>query len=89
LIDKVQSAIERVHTGPKRRMHAVAGALGIHDPTWRQALHERGILTVGMPQTIAPIEVHPSAQDILDIRNEAGLNRMRTPHQGHLACASG
>jgi len=89
LIDKVQSAIERVHTGPKRRIHSVAGELGINDPTLRQALHERGILTVGIPKTIAPIEVHPSAQDILDILNEAGLNRIRTPHQVHLACASG
>jgi hypothetical protein len=89
LIDKVQSAIERVHTGPKRRIHSVAGDLGINDPTLRQALHERGILTVGIPKTIAPIEVHPSTQDIRAILNEAGLNRIRTPHQVHLACASG
>ena len=79
LIDKVQSAIERVHTGPKRRMHSVAGNLGINAPTLRQALHERGMLTVGIPKTIAPLEVHPSAQDILDILNEAGLHRIRTP----------
>jgi len=32
--------------------------------------------------------VHPSAQDILDILNEAGLHRIRTPHHVHLACAS-
>jgi hypothetical protein len=89
LIDKVQSAIERVHTGPKRRMHSVAGDLGINDPPLPQALHERGMLTVGIPKTIAPIEVHPSAEDILDRLKEAGLNRMRTPHQVHLACASG
>ena len=89
LIDKVQSAIERVHTGPKRRMHSVAGNLGINAPTLRQALHERGMLTVGIPKTIAPLEVHPSAQDILDILNEAGLHRIRTPPQVHLACASG
>ena len=89
LIDKVQSAIERVHTAPKHRIHSVAGDLGLNDPALRQTLHERGILTVGIPKTIAPIEVHPSAQDILDILNEAGLNRIRTPHQVHLACASG
>ena len=89
LIDKVQSAIERVHTGPKRRIHSVAGDLGINAPTLRQALHERGMLTVGIPKTIAPIEVHPSAQAIRAILHEAGLNRMRTPHQVHLACARG
>ena len=89
LIDQGHSAIERVHTGPKRRMHSVAGALGSNDPPWRQALHERGMLTVGMPQTIAPLEVHPRAQDIRAILNEAGLHRMRTPHHVPVACASG
>ena len=89
LIDKVQRAIARVHTGPKRQIHSVAGDLGINDPALRQALQERGMLTVGIPKTIEPIEVNPSAQDILDMLNEAGLNRIRTPHQVHLACASG
>ena len=89
LIDKVHSAIARVHTGPKRRIHSVAGDLGINDPALRQALQERGILTVGIPKTIEPIEVNPSAQDILDMLNEAGFNRIRTPHHVHLACASG
>jgi hypothetical protein len=86
---KVHNAIARVCTGPQRRIHSVAGDLGITDPTLRQALHERGMLTVGIPKTMTPIEVHPSAQEIRGIRNEAGLNRIRTPHQVHLACASG
>jgi hypothetical protein len=89
LIDKVQSAIERVHTGPKRRIHSVAGDLGINDPTLRQALHKRGILTAGIPKTVEPIKTNPSAQDVFDILTEAGLHRKRTPHQVHLACASG
>src|SRR5262245_58965867 len=79
LLDKVQNAIERVCIGPKRRMHSVAGALRSNDPTWRQALPARGLLTVGMPKTMMPIEVHPRAQDIRAIRNEAGLHRIRTP----------
>lgn len=89
LINKVHSAIAHVRTGPKRQIHSVAGDLGINDPVLRQALQERGILTVGIPKTIEPIKINPSAQDILDMLNEAGLNRMRTPHQVHLACASG
>jgi len=89
LIDKVQSAIERVQTGPKRQIHSVAGDLGFNDPLLRHTLHQRGILTVGIPKTIEPIEPHPSAQEVLDILNGAGLNRKRTPHQVHLACASG
>jgi hypothetical protein len=89
LLDKVQAAIERVHTGPKRHIHSVAGDLGINDPVLRQVLHERCILTVGIPKTIAPIAPNPSAQDVFDILHKAGLHRKRTPHQVHLACASG
>jgi hypothetical protein len=44
---------------------------------------------VGIAKTGEPIAVHPSAQEVLAILNEAGLNRKRTPSQVHLACASG
>ena len=89
LIDKIQRAIEHSRTGPRRQVHSVAGDLGLNDAVLRQALHARGILTVGIAQTGEPIAVHPSAQDVLNILNEAGLNRTRTPYQVHLACASG
>ena len=89
LLDKVQEATERVRIGPKRHIHSVAGDLGIHDPVLRQALHARGILTVGIPKTIEPIAPTPSAQDVCDILHKAGLHRKRTPHQVPLACASG
>jgi hypothetical protein len=49
LLAKVQSAIERVQTTPKLRLHAVAGDLGVNDAALRQALHERGMLTGGHP----------------------------------------
>jgi hypothetical protein len=83
VLDKVQSAIDRVRTGPKPPIHSVASDLGLNDPCLRQALHERGILTVGMPKTIEPIKPQPSAQDILTLLNEAGLNRQRTPPPVH------
>jgi hypothetical protein len=89
LLDQVQEAIRRVQSGPKRQIHSVAGDLGVNDPVLRQALQARGILTVGIPKTIAPTPVGLSAQDVLNILNEAGLNRIRTPHQVHAACASG
>ena len=44
---------------------------------------------MGIPKTVTPIEANPSAQEVLDILNEAGLNRQRTPYHVHLACASG
>jgi hypothetical protein len=89
LLDKVQKAIERVKTPQRLRVHSLAGDLGINDTALRQALHARGILTVGIPKTVEPITPHPSPEEVLDILNEAGLNRLRTPHQVHLACASG
>lgn len=89
LLDKVQSAIERVQITPKLQVHAVAGDLGVNDVALRQALHARGILTVGIPKSVEPIDPNPSAEEILDILNEAGLNRKRTPYQVQLACACG
>lgn len=89
LLDKGQQAIARVPTPQRLRVHSLAGDLGLHDEPLRQALHARGILTVGIPKTIAPVKAHPSPEEIRDILNEAGLNRQRTPYQVQLACACG
>jgi hypothetical protein len=89
LLDKVQRAIDLVHTGGRRRIYSVASDLGLNDPVLRQALHARGILTVGIPKTVEPIAVNPDAHAVCTILQEAGLHRIRTPHQVHMACASG
>jgi hypothetical protein len=89
LLANVQQAIARL-TGPKRpTIPSLAGALGGNDPVLRQALHERGMLTVGIPETIEPLNPTPSPEEILAVLNAAGLNRQRTPHQGQLAGACG
>jgi hypothetical protein len=89
LLDNVQHAIERV-TGPRRlSIQSLAGDLGVNDPDLRQTLHERGILSIGIPRTVEPINPRPRPEEILDLLNEAGLNRKRTPHQVQLACACG
>jgi hypothetical protein len=79
LLDKAQSAIERVQTTPKLRLYSVVGDLGVHDAALRQALHARGILTVGIPQSVKPIAPNPSAEEVGAILNEAGLRRQRGP----------
>jgi hypothetical protein len=89
LVDKVQDTLKRVKTPHRLAIHSVAGDLGVNDATVRQVLHERGILTVGIPQTIAPINSNPTPQEVLDLLNGAGLNRQRTPYQVQLACACG
>ena len=89
LVDNVTKAIERM-TGPQRpSIHSVAGDLGVNDSALRQALHTRGILSVGIPQTIDPLTPQPSPAEILSLLNEAGLNRKRTPYQVQFACACG
>lgn len=89
LVDKVQDALKRVKTPHRLAIHSVAGDLGVNDATVRQVLHERGILSVGIPQTTQAINPHPTPQEVLDLLNEAGLNRQRTPYQVQLACACG
>jgi hypothetical protein len=89
LLDKVQQAIDLV-TSPRRlRVHSLGGDLGVNDPELRHALHKRGILSVGIPKTVEPVNPKPSPEEVVDILNASGLNRIRTPHQVHLACASG
>jgi hypothetical protein len=89
LVDKVQAAIARVAGPGKLAIHSVAGDLGANDPAVRQTLHARGILTVGIPQTIEPVKAHPTPEEIRTVLNAAGLHRRRTPHQVQLACATG
>jgi hypothetical protein len=89
LIDKVQHAIARVSGQKRPAIHSIAGDLGVNDAALRQALHDRGILSVGIPKTVEPINPAPHPEEILALLNEAGLNRKRTPHQVQLACACG
>jgi hypothetical protein len=89
LLDKVQHAMDLVASPKRLRVISLGGDLGINDAELRQALHARGILTVGIPTSVEPINPAPSPEEVLDILNTSGLNRIRTPHQVHLACASG
>jgi hypothetical protein len=89
LLDKVQSAIDRVRVPQRLRIHSVAGDLGVNETALRQALHARGILTVGIPKSVEPLNPTPTPEEIGAILTEAGLRRQRTPHQVQLACACG
>jgi len=89
LLDNVQHAIDLLAAPKRVHVHSLGGDLGLNDVALRHALHQRGILTVGIPTTVEPINPTPSPAEVLDILNTAGLNRRRTPHQVHLACATG
>jgi len=89
LVDKVQSALGRGASRPKRVIHSLAGDLALNDPQLRETLHSRGILTVGIPHTVEPLPPAPPPEDVRRLLNEAGLERTRTPRQVQLACAAG
>ena len=89
LVDKVQTAIGQVANRPTLAIHSLAGDLALNDATLRETLHGRGILTVGIPQTVAPLSPSPTPEDIRQMLTEAGLHGQRTPHQVQLACAAG
>jgi len=89
LVDKVQTAIAHVAGRPTLAIHSLAGDLALNDATLRETLHGRGILTVGIPHTVAPLSPSPTPEDIRQMLTEAGLHGKRTPHQVRLACAGG
>lgn len=63
--------------------------MGFNDVKVRAALHERAILSVGIPKNVEPINPQPDAEKIAAILAESGLANQRTAHQVELACASG
>jgi hypothetical protein len=89
LVDNVAQAIARVRTRPTPAIHSLAGDMARNDVSLREALHERGMLTVGIPNTVDPRPSSPTPEDVLQILDEADLHHIRTPSQVHLACACG
>lgn len=89
LIERTQQVISSASGRLKVAIHSLAGDLAFNDEALRQDLHRQGILTVGIPRTVLPINPCPNQQEVLEILNEAALNRKRTPHQVGIACACG
>jgi hypothetical protein len=89
LVDTVEQAIARVKRRPIPALHALAGDLALNDAALREALHERGMLTGGIPRTVEPLPPSPAPEEVLQSLNEADLHPIRTPSQVHLADAGG
>jgi hypothetical protein len=89
LLDKVEQAMARVETRPALAIHSLAGDLALNDTALRETLHERRILTVGIPRTVDPLPPAPTAEDIFRSLEEADLHHIRTPTQVQLAYACG
>jgi len=89
LVDHVEQAIARVGTRPAPAIHSLAGDLALNDAALREALHERGILTVGIPRTVEPLPPSPTPEDVFRGLEDADLHHIRTPTQVQLAYACG
>jgi len=89
LVTKVQHAMALVAGRSALAIHSLAGDLALNDAKLREALHTRGILTVGIPHTVEPLLPTPTPEEIRRMLHEAGLHGKRTPHQVRLACAGG
>ena len=64
LIDQVQTAIGAMDQKRKPRIQSVAGDLAFTDTSLREKLQQRGILTAGIPETVATIDLVPTPQQI-------------------------
>ncbi len=64
LIDHVETAIHAMDQQRKPRIRSVAGDLAFTDPSLREQLQQRGILTVGIPETVATIDPVPTSEQI-------------------------
>jgi hypothetical protein len=89
LVNRTQAAIDGMTSSRKLAIHSVGGDLGLNDPKVRQALHDRGILTVGIPTSVEPINPAPDPEAIAAILAESGLTDRRTAYQVELASACG
>jgi hypothetical protein len=89
LVDPVERAIALGETRPTLAMHSLAGDLALNDAALRDVLHERGMLTVGIPNTVEPLSPLPTPEDVLRRLDEADLHGIRTPTQVQLAYACG
>lgn len=89
LVDRTQTAIDHMTASRQLAIHSVGGDMGINDPKVREFLHERGILTVGIPTSVEPIDPVPDPERIAAILAESGLTEKRTTYQVELASACG
>jgi hypothetical protein len=89
LVDHVERAIALVETRPTLAMHSLAGDLALNDAALREALHARGILTVGIPKTVDSLPASPTPEEVARMLDESDLHGIRTPTQVHLAYACG
>jgi hypothetical protein len=92
LLEKVDHALDRRPAPrPQRRptIRSLAGDLGLNKPEVRAALHRRGTLTVGIPQTSAPLPQKPTPEQIQQAQQIPDLEGSPSVTQIKMAYACG
>jgi hypothetical protein len=75
LLDKVDRAIARMEGKRKPRIVSVAADLAFRGASLRNQLHAKGILTVGIPDTIAPVPALPAPDRIPAVQEQFDLGQ--------------
>lgn len=91
LVQNVEKAIDLLrwkHPGRKPRIRSLAGDLGIDDQNVREALHNKGITTLGIPHSVEPLPKIPTHQMIQQVQEITGLEK-QSATQIKNACACG
>lgn len=91
LVERLEKTIPQTVLAPSDKalvIRSVAGDLGLRDTTLRNQLHTKGILTVGIPEGIEPIEKQPDPETIEAICQDPKFQDL-TPEQVELAYACG
>ena len=89
LIDQVQQAIASMQTPRKPRVQSVAADLAFRQSDLREALHQRGILTVGIPSTIEPLPRTASPQQVHAVQQSMPWAKTPSAHQVQVATTCG
>ena len=89
LIDQVQQAIQPMQTPRKPRIQSVAADLAFRQIDLRERLHQRGILTVGIPATTQPLPRTASPQQVQAVQQAMPFPQAPSAHQVQVATACG
>lgn len=89
LLDKVNTTISKMQKKRKPRIVSVAGDLAFKDACLRNDLHDRGILTVGIPSTIDPAPAIPTPEMIRAVQAQFHPNKIFSAAQVRTAYACG
>jgi len=89
LLDQVDRAIGKMGNRRKPCTVSVAGDLALNRKEVRHPLHGRGILTVGIPETLDPLPSKPTPEQIQAVQQEFPAGKDPSAHQVRTAFACG